>query len=341
MLSDSESLSKATVFERSLWKTKFDLTRPRMMSLIYRIQETTSDNSNREPFIADQEKVFFGNAFCFGELSDGTHYISYQEKSAFFRIVHESLSSHKDELEKLLDGLEHWEIVEIKEIEQIQGLCFAMKFKPEGKETQAIGITADLVPVYPITSCDFIQKELTVYTQSVLPFSLEDYIKRGDVFRLIHRDEIDTGIIENELIKQLPEDAKRGFRIAKFIKCKNVFPSDDLVYNQEQDITTYGLKPLCRSYTVRRIFLHILMQCRNTNIFTELTDGVPALMILDLYRDLLGRKQDLIDPVISSMDPADRHIPLSGPSRFDIESVDMLCELLDSFGVKEPYETLV
>ena len=286
MLSDSESLSKATVFERSLWKTKFDLTRPRMMSLIYRIQETTSDNSNREPFIADQEKVFFGNAFCFGELSDGTHYISYQEKSAFFRIVHESLSSHKDELEKLLDGLEHWEILEIKEIEKIQGLCFVMKFKPEGRETHAIGVTADLVPAYPITSCDFswefIREELNVHAKSVLPFSLEDYIDRGDVYMLIHHGEIDTGIIENELIKQLPEGAKRGFRIAKFLM-QNVFPSDRMVYNQEPDILIYGLKPMCRSYTVRRIFLHILIQCRKTHIFCEFTDGVLALMILDLY----------------------------------------------------------
>ena len=74
MLSESESPSNATLFQRSLWKTKFDLSRPRMMSLIYRIQETTSDTCDCEPFIADQEEGAFDNEYWFGELSDGTPY---------------------------------------------------------------------------------------------------------------------------------------------------------------------------------------------------------------------------------------------------------------------------
>ena len=76
------------------------------------------------------------------------------------------------------------------------------------------------------------------------------------------------------------------------------------------------------------------MQCRNSHVFCELTDGVLALMILDICQNIQRREctgRDLMDPIFSYNDDQSQHIRVSS---LDNVSTDMLSELLDSFGIK-------
>ena len=305
--------------------------------LIRRIMLLTKEESHRAMNI--KYRLRKDSGFAEEHTKDVEWYEQYIKDSHFHRIVYNILSSNTGQLDKLLDGFNHWEILDIKELQKTRGLCFTMTCKTGEAKGDVVGVTVDLIPVCVLTSCDVIVGEFTEQALSMVPFDLDEYIKRGDVYRLINRQDIDTGIIENDLLKQLPEGVKRGFRITKFLV--NTIFRDVTPVNKIEDADIFGYTARIRSYTIRRILFHIVMQCHKTDSFTELTDGVLAMLILDMYRDLRMSGRFISDPIICyDGGVIMRPIDFSNTPQINCDSNGVLCSLLKSFAVEYPYDNI-
>ena len=169
---------------------------------------------------------------------------------------------------------------------------------------RTVGVTVDAVPVLRVKPYQI--KKLAIHSHhgycahnrskhgydvltpnaaTFLPLSWVRYVDRGDVYQLVRLQKLDTGIIENNILKDLPTGVKQGFRIAKYL----------LQYCFKKWTTTRPLpkasfeyQPLVKSYLLRMCFLHLLIQTRCMENKEVLTGGVLALCL----QVMLGRFLD-------------------------------------------------
>ena len=196
-----------------------------------------------------------------------------------FELVHGIVHSKK---EMLTSGLGRWIIHEIK-FHRTVGISLVMQYTPDSAGNNTVGVSVDLVPVYQVGSGDdpAIDMKLTSKATEYLPYPFEEYLMKGDIYQLIEWPACDTAVIENEIINQLPDNKKRGFRIAKYLvqhifgfrahKCKS--------QDQNTCIKLYGYKSRIRSYHLKLCFLQLMLHTEGTAAASQLTDGVLALCL--------------------------------------------------------------
>ena len=123
----------------------------------------------------------------------------------------------KNQFGDISDGLGNWIIHGVHHHQRIGGVCLFMQYSSsETSDQSEVGVTVDLVPVIVKKTFGRI-KCFNRNAEDYLPYSLQEYIEQGDIYMLINSDaECDTGIVENRIMKELPENQKRPFRIMKF-----------------------------------------------------------------------------------------------------------------------------
>ena len=199
------------------------------------------------------------------------------------RIVHK-IVAHRGIV--LTEGLKHWVIHGVKFHLKTGGVCLVMQCcaKADDSLSGKVGVTVDLVPVYvEYTTDEILNKKAATF----LPQSLEEYAKTGELYRLINKKECDTGFIDNNIIKQLPEDIKSAYRVAKFL-ISNLFVSNTIpfdriaILDKETRLSLYGREPWISSYLLRVILFRLLLHVQGTKAEQRLKGGLLVLCILDV-----------------------------------------------------------
>ena len=213
-------------------------------------------------------------------LNDGTKLTG----KLFISMARNIVGDYKHEL---IQGLGRWVIHGTKPHERIGGVCLVMELKQS--DSSLVGVTVDIVPVYAVTQTHETFNEKACL---FLPHSLSEYTQRRKLYRLIDQYTCDTGLIENMIIKELPDDQKHAFRAVKFL-CQNriVLPSNsfysfDIIpnINEEMLLKLYGYKPAIPSYKLRVHFLHLLLHVQGTDAAQHLKGGVLAACLLDMLK---------------------------------------------------------
>ena len=114
------------------------------------------------------------------------------------------------------------------------GICLVMEYTYlEECEQYSVGVTVDIVPVCQATPNGQTKCDFTQLAKQYLPRTIIEYIENRLIYRLVDRDQIDTGEIENNIIKDLPDDIKRGFRLAKYLTQLCVYDHMEISFESE------------------------------------------------------------------------------------------------------------
>ena len=194
----------------------------------------------------------------------------------------------KEQATSLTQGLGHWIIHGQVEHSKTGGVCLVMECSSsaDGSASEVVGVTVDLVPVYIMeTTSEELKEKAEVYLSN----TLEGYAQRGELYKLLNSSLSDTGFIENMMMKQLPEDKKRAFRVVKFLiataSVKPLIPFSCIQsLDQETLLRLYGRKPCIPSFDLRILLLHLLLHIHGTAAEPKLKDGLLVLCLLDMLQ---------------------------------------------------------
>ena len=187
------------------------------------------------------------------------------------------------------------------------GACLIMEYRPDHNCNKGIGITVDLVPVWKVTElvdCPEFNKDawnrelpkvnqgqfdqLTPHADKYKSSTFDRLVESGQIFRLEGRYECDMGIVENSIIRELSTNQKRAFRVAKYIiqylETDRSYPgyAFDSTLDDESVPSIFGYSPVFKSYWLRVLFLHLIIQSKDTTVENELKYEKLVLCILDL-----------------------------------------------------------
>ena len=190
----------------------------------------------------------------------------------------------KDDASELTKELDHWVLHGVKEHRFICGVCLVLECKLGNGSSDSLGVTVDIVPVYLVTKTDETFNEPAC---AFLPHSLQEYAKSGRLYQLMDTDECDTGLIENTIVKELPNDQKQTFRVVKFllqnkVNLPRVSLNDFETIDKELRMQLFGCKPIISSYHLRILFLHLLLHVQGTEAEQHLKGGVLAACLFDM-----------------------------------------------------------
>ena len=130
------------------------------------------------------------------------------------------------------------------------------------------------------------------------------FVEVGDVYKLLGKTECDTGIIENRIIKQLPDDQKRAFRVAKYLIQFLITTPDGLHRETNENIDgktllkLYGRKSCIKSYLVRQCFIHLLIITHDKDVYSQLSDGFLVMCLIDLVHSVVMNLNELPHPLL-------------------------------------------
>ena len=193
----------------------------------------------------------------------------------------------------LTRGLSQWVLYGVEHHRRTGGVCLVLQSGANANNPASVkvGVTVDLVPVYIMdTTDDTLNEKAAMF----LPKSLNEYAQHGDSYRLFHTASCDTGHIENDMINQLPNDTKRCYRVAKFlisyclVSAGIPFPDIETL-NEETVLRLYGRKQFFSSYTLRVLFLHLLLHVHGTGAETMLKGDLLVLCLLDMVKQWIEK----------------------------------------------------
>ena len=177
------------------------------------------------------------------------------------------------------------------------GIC--LFFKTVFQDGSAMGISVDLTPVYRIGPGDqvgirgIMENNASIFIGQ----TWDQLVHRGDIYVLIERRGIgDTGIVESNIMRMLPESYRQSFRVAKFLLQFNAIGepsywrdwsmksglSDLKITDFATYLGLYGLKCPIPSYLLRVCFLHLLIQTHGTQEASQLHGGRLTLCLLHM-----------------------------------------------------------
>ena len=122
-------------------------------------------------------------------------------------------------------------------------------------------------------------------------FDLEMYKSPAFWFQLPGTNCCDSGIIESEIIKVMSPNMKSAFRTFKFlihqiIVDRNIESDFKLFMEEEKILKLFGYKSDIKSYHLRIIFLHFIIQSYGSGIWCHLENN-PGLVVVCLLDMLL------------------------------------------------------
>ena len=167
----------------------------------------------------------------------------------------------------IMAGLKHWNIVGSYR-HRVVGLCLIMRCPSVSNQcdSEKVGVTVDIVPVYPAGTDGM---EFTPTAATLLSRDLESCVQSDMVFQLIGVDKIDTGMIENEFLKDMSVEQKRAFRVVKYLFQTFIIRYTVFDFNDKTLVDVihkmFGYRPIVRSYWLR-VFLLLLLQHTHTEL---------------------------------------------------------------------------
>ena len=189
----------------------------------------------------------------------------------------------------LTAGLPHWIIYGTKVYPKIGGVCLVMECRAcaNNPGSERVGVTVDLVPAHKHGSKYYSMDVFNENAATFLPYNLDTYVQKGEVYRLLREDDCDTGFIENSIMAQLPEEIKQSFRVAKFLLL-NLNTSSEIAYDEistlpeKTRLKLYGRKSLISSYMIRVLFHHLYLNIYGTKAEQRLKGGLLVLCLIDM-----------------------------------------------------------
>ena len=207
----------------------------------------------------------------------------------------------------------------------------------------------DLVPVYRVTLQEKEAKKALKRLhckakEYLLPFSFKQYLKQGDIYRLLPKqNEIDTGITENGIIRNLPEKQKRAYRVVKYLTQYFVAYNKQNFNFLDNDTATklYGYKPEIKSYHIRMCLLHLIFQTQGTAEAEQLTDGALVLCLLNMLQRLYFVVLDSIPSFLFLHHPLLRYKNvLVGSVHYYVSCYPELYAIINNYATEDPYNQL-
>ena len=201
----------------------------------------------------------------------------------------------------------------------------------------------DLLPVVTVSAGHHLasywgtRQEAKTY----LGYGIDRAMEQGQLVHLVTVAEIDTGIIENQLVKDLSEEKKVAFRVAKYL------PQHFLAYRtnlcDEEKARIYGYKSLVKSYALRICFLHLLFQTHGRPEADQLTEDVLVHCLLDMLAFCYGSAKGKIGavrlnhPLITN---ERKQFVLCGDSELNDPIMTILREIRQNYALEYPFDNL-
>ena len=146
------------------------------------------------------------------------------------------------------------------------------------------GVSFDLIPaVTGITKRGITRKEadriLSQYVDENIESSFTKLLKPNPDC------EFDTGVLENKLLKNLNESKKSGFRVAKYLVQNDIYDGSRFQDEfEDKKLDHFGYETMLKSFYLRVIFLHLLIDTFGSPNFEKLGGGTLTLCLLDLLQ---------------------------------------------------------
>ena len=242
---------------------------------------------------ADTECVLTGSVLSrvkLGKLDeiDFIMKLNKKEQTSVFQEVFYRLTTHlRDnhaEKEKLTNGFTNWSIKEFRNIIKICGVCIILRHENDDGKDELI--TVDLVPAYQvIISPEMYIELLTNEAQLFLKlFGGYDEFKEDFYSLLTGHEPIDTGLIENKILRALPNILTQRFRMAKCMLYEFEREADNEVKSRSRNNSP---KPTLKSYWLRIIFLHFLVKTFPSKLCETWDDTACFLCLMEMMTNLI------------------------------------------------------
>ena len=186
-----------------------------------------------------------------------------------------------------------------------KGISLVLRYK------KTTGVMVDIIPVKP-------QKELLAKHAITESFRqlFDKYCKEPQLttyYTISDGKFPDTGIIENQVLKALPQDLKIPLRMAKYVLQTHLalpklcagfgsghfrqgqYICTDHIHVTTETITLYGYVPLLRSYVIKFLFLHLVSSAVGTEYEAKLTVPALTMCLLDMVMHIVGTNTRIAD----------------------------------------------
>ena len=209
-----------------------------------------------------------------------------------------SLALSKD---RYFCDLPNWEYLGTTEYKGIPGICINFQYSHCDEK---VGVKADLVLKHTVKSTESFH--LLKKAVRFLGYGRSHYVKCEEVYRLVGKSECDTGIIENNILKNLTDDQKMAFIVGKYLlhflvtKNESVQRRNALNVDENTALALYGRKPCINSYLMRQCFIHLLICVHGTNMEGQLSNGFLVLAFLDLVHFVVSGMTVLPHPLLAN-----------------------------------------
>ena len=203
------------------------------------------------------------------------------------------------------------------------GICLFLQYV--SYDGTVVGVSVDVTPVYNVKPGDWVASNIQMRDKAMDCFgqTWDELVQSGDIYTLIERNQVDTGIVENKIMNGLPESYRQAFRVAKFLLQSRVTSepvvwsdwalnwelSDLRIRDFESFLELYGLKCCVPSYRLRVCFLNLYVQTRGTLESTKLDGGLLTLCLLHMIAYLGNFGIRYIDhPLLDRLEPVNKSI---------------------------------
>ena len=259
----------------------------------YKLHKTGSAYSGTKVGLPHEADFILELQLCDGVLNQSLKY-------KLYKLVKQVLTEHK---QFLINEFGLWQVNFIKQHRRGIGICIALEFKAKDSE-EVVGVSVDLVLAHSLSRLRS-KRRFTKKAKTYLSKTLKQFLHEGKILKLFGKsEELDTGLIENNILNSLPDDTKHGYSVAKYL-LQYIVSSEEPCFGisiiSDSMPELYGYRPKLKSYWLRALFLHLLIHTHGTAEAEKLTGGALVLCLLDILRYLPGYPyQKLAHPLLKN-----------------------------------------
>ena len=219
------------------------------------------------------------------------------DRRSFFTQVKRVVTSKALELTVGLNG--YWIIHGVEHHWRTGGVCLVMQscVSPNNPFSDEVGVSVDIVPT---TFAETQFESLNEKAETFLQKSLDEFDAQGLLYSVFAypgpgcKKRLDTGFIENDLMRELSSDTIKAYRVTKFLlqtMCKSSSTPIGTIgtLNEERLRRLYGYKPLVSSYAIRILFIQLLIHVHGTEAEKRLKGGLLVICLLDMLKQCVAK----------------------------------------------------
>ena len=175
-----------------------------------------------------------------------------------YELSERMLSIMNNAQQSLLNEMPDWILHGVYIHDGVPGVCLLMEYRSDECIQDAVGITVDLILIEKVQKVDdFKFHKNTENYLSNMSNDMTEIVEKSGIYQVVASNELDTGNLGNEIIRNAAEPLKQAFRVAKYLLQYLV------VYDKGQDgiyrkmlqfvdeitmLRLFGYKPYIRSY---------------------------------------------------------------------------------------------